>query len=92
MAVTAFVMAAAFNWCTMLTLMPSSCIVPQQLLNTSPDCPGIPGAFHFRAIGNTLFCCTNSENGLQCAAEKIFYGGCGSFFYFAKTEIIIYFW
>ena len=38
-----YIIVAACNWCTMLTLMPSSCIVPQQLLLHSLIAPASPG-------------------------------------------------
>jgi len=57
--------------------------------STFPDCPGIPGAFHFRATGNALLYCAKFKNGLLGAAEKLTCGLCGSFYYFVKAELIV---
>ena len=38
--------------------------------STFPDCPGIPGAFHFMAAGSSLLYCAKFKDGLLSSAEK----------------------
>ena len=81
-------MVVAYNWCTMLTTMPSSCIVPQQLLLHSLIAPASPGLSISELLATRCFIAQNYKMNFF-VPQKITCGRCGSFFYFVKAELIV---